>query len=243
LKVYRRACGLTDYFSQIIAKWPSRAARFFAACAFMLAQAGTNLSTNAIASQNDLTMLFPKSVILLVFLVKSNADSTFYLRWFNLRRGALFTAVCVSSASFPTAQPWGWHRHSIPLRSIGGWATAPWKIQASGATLLAFLSSYVIFLAPILSILLCDFYIIKKQHLSVPDLYRPDGIYTYNNRCKANWRAFITLFIVVVRIQILTLWVGLATDLKTIFVGPQPINLPGLAHAIVRPFIPRLTLS
>lgn len=73
----------------IVALWGSRAARFFCAFAFMLAQAGTNLSTNSIASQNDLVYLFP--------------------RWFNLRRGAIFTAI------------------------IGGWATAPWK-SASGPT-------------------------------------------------------------------------------------------------------------
>lgn len=67
----------------ILSRWDSRAARFFAACAFMLAQAGTNISTNSIASQNDLVYLFP--------------------RCFNLRRGAVFTAI------------------------VGGWATAPWK--------------------------------------------------------------------------------------------------------------------
>lgn len=63
LNLHQAAYLLTQFVFQIIAKWPSRAARFFAACAFMLAQAGTNLSTNAIASQNDLTMLFPRSVL------------------------------------------------------------------------------------------------------------------------------------------------------------------------------------
>lgn len=104
--------------------WPSRAAQWFAAFAFLLAQAGesliflpfsaslfspakcssrflgTNISTNSIASSNDLTFLFPKYV--------------------NIKRGAFITAV------------------------LGGWATAPWKIQASGTVLLNFLTGYAI---------------------------------------------------------------------------------------------------
>ncbi|KAL7417227.1 allantoin permease [Mrakia frigida] len=134
--------------TQIIALWPNRAASFFVATAFMLAQAGTNISTNSIASSNDLTFLFPKYV--------------------NIKRGAFITAV------------------------LGGWATAPWKIQASGTILLNFLSGYAIVLAPLLAILIVDYFLIKGRKLNVPDLYRPTGIYSYG-RWGVNWRPFVAL--------------------------------------------------
>lgn len=93
----------------IIALWTNRAAAFFCAFAFGLATLGTNISTNSIATSNDLAFMFP--------------------RWLNLRRGAVITAL------------------------LGGWATAPWKIQASAKSLTTFLSGYIIVMAPIVAIM------------------------------------------------------------------------------------------
>ncbi|KAF2276463.1 NCS1 allantoate transporter [Westerdykella ornata] len=57
----------------LISRWPSRAARFFAACSFALAALGVNISANSLSAANDLTALFPAYV--------------------NIRRGQLLCAV------------------------------------------------------------------------------------------------------------------------------------------------------
>ena len=57
----------------LIAHWPSRAARFFAAFSFALAALGVNISANSLSAANDLTALFPQYI--------------------NIRRGQLLCAV------------------------------------------------------------------------------------------------------------------------------------------------------
>jgi nucleobase:cation symporter-1, NCS1 family len=148
--------------TSIIALWTNRAAAFFCACAFGLATLGTNISTNSIATSNDLAFLAPK--------------------WVNLRRGAVITSL------------------------VGGWATCPWKIQASATSLTTFLSGYVIVLAPLVAIMVTDYWVLRGRSLDVPALYQNSGRYQYQRGL--NWRALATLLVVV------------------------PINLPGLMHAI-----------
>lgn len=46
----------------LIAHWPNRAARFFAAFAFSLAALGVNISANSLSAANDLAALFPSYV-------------------------------------------------------------------------------------------------------------------------------------------------------------------------------------
>ncbi|KAJ9157648.1 allantoin permease [Pleurostoma richardsiae] len=103
-------------------------------------------------------------------------------RWLNLRRGAALTAF------------------------VGGWATCPWKILASASSLTTFLSGYIIVLAPVVAIMIIDYWVIRRTRLHVPMLYQNEGIYRYHYG--VNWRALATLIVVV------------------------PINLPGLIHAI-----------
>lgn len=60
------------------------------------------------------------------------------------------------------------------------------------------MSALGIFLAPIASILACDFWIVKKQAIDVPALYRKYGRYRYDNAAGTNWRAATALLIGVV---------------------------------------------
>lgn len=46
----------------LVAMWPSRAARFFAAAAFALAALGVNISANSLSAANDLAALFPRVI-------------------------------------------------------------------------------------------------------------------------------------------------------------------------------------
>jgi NCS1 family nucleobase:cation symporter-1 len=70
----------------IIALWlengsGGRAAAFFAAFAWYIAQVGTNITANSVSAANDLTVLFP--------------------RWVNIRRGCLIAAVIAGWALVP----------------------------------------------------------------------------------------------------------------------------------------------
>ncbi|EPE02809.1 cytosine-purine permease [Ophiostoma piceae UAMH 11346] len=115
--------------------------------------------------------------------VAASNDLAFMIpRWINLRRGSVIVAI------------------------LGGWATAPWKIQTSATSLTTFLSGYAIVLAPILSVVICDYYIVRKGRVHVHMLYQNDGIYRYFYG--VNWRAVTAL------------------------VAAVPVNLPGLIHAI-----------
>ncbi|KAJ7867667.1 cytosine-purine permease [Mycena olivaceomarginata] len=58
---------------QLIDRWDSRAASFFAAFSFALATLGTNISANSLSAANDMTVLFP--------------------RYINIRRGQIICAI------------------------------------------------------------------------------------------------------------------------------------------------------
>ncbi|KAF5641681.1 ncs1 allantoate transporter [Fusarium sp. NRRL 25303] len=88
-------------------------------------------------------------------------------KYFNIRRGAVFITL------------------------ISSWAFVPWKILASASSLLAFMNSLGIFLAPMMGIQISDFYIVKRMKLDLPALYQPHGRYRYNYGL--NWRAVLAL--------------------------------------------------
>ncbi|KAK5116542.1 hypothetical protein LTR85_009167 [Meristemomyces frigidus] len=96
---------------------------------------------------------------------------SFCPKYINIRRGQLLAAV------------------------IGSWAFVPWKILASAAKFLSFLGGYTIFLGPMTSILITDYYIVRRTNVSVPDMYNFHGIYRYSERYGTNWRAVVALII------------------------------------------------
>lgn len=65
--------------------------------------------------------------------------------------------------------------------------------MANAQTFLSFMSAYAIFMAPLASLLLADYWIVKKRRYDVPALYDPDGIYG-----KCNWRSLIILMGVII---------------------------------------------
>jgi NCS1 family nucleobase:cation symporter-1 len=89
---------------------------------------------------------------------------------------------------------------------MGGWVMVPWKIISSASSLLTFMASLAVFLAPISAIIAADFWIVKRKHIDIPSLYRRRGIYRYKGGF--NWRAAVVFLI---------------------SIAP---NLPGMAHAV-----------
>ncbi|KAJ5911115.1 uncharacterized protein N7473_000418 [Penicillium subrubescens] len=112
----------------------------------------------------------------------SNDMTTLWPKYINLRRGAIITTI------------------------MGGWVMVPWKIISSASSLLTFMASLAVFLAPISAIIAADFWIVKRKHIDIPSLYRRRGIYRYKGGF--NWRAAVVFLI---------------------SIAP---NLPGMAHAV-----------
>ncbi|CZR41770.1 hypothetical protein LB506_003811 [Fusarium annulatum] len=101
----------------------------------------------------------------------ANDLMAFAPRYINIRRGQILAAI------------------------IGSWAFVPWKILASAQKFIAFLNGYTIFLGPMTSILMTDYYILRRGKVSVPDMYDFHGIYRYSQKWGTNWRAVVAFFI------------------------------------------------
>jgi NCS1 family nucleobase:cation symporter-1 len=69
----------------------------------------------------------------------------------------------------------------------------PWKIVHSATSLLNFMASLGIFLAPIMAITISHYWIVKSRHIDVPSLYRRHERYNYGNKFGTNWRAVFAL--------------------------------------------------
>ncbi|KAL4881909.1 permease for cytosine/purines, uracil, thiamine, allantoin-domain-containing protein [Aspergillus karnatakaensis] len=91
--------------------------------------------------------------------------------WINVRRGAILCLL------------------------LGAWAMVPWLIVNSASKFLTFMSAYGVFLSSICSIMIADYFVVRRRRLNVVDLYHPHGCYRY--KAGINWRAFVTEFIFV----------------------------------------------
>ncbi|KEQ60253.1 uncharacterized protein M437DRAFT_77345 [Aureobasidium melanogenum CBS 110374] len=96
---------------------------------------------------------------------------SFFPKYINIRRGQILAAI------------------------IGAWACVPWKILASAQKFLSFLGGYTIFLGPMTAIIMTDYYIVRRGNVSVPEMYKFDGIYRYSPKFASNWRAVLALVI------------------------------------------------
>jgi nucleobase:cation symporter-1, NCS1 family len=82
------------------------------------------------------------------------------------------------------------------LSMIIGTMCLPWKLTSDASSyVFVWLTGYGAFLAPILGIMLCDYFVLRKQKLNVTDLYSddPKGEYYYQNGY--NYRAIIAFTI------------------------------------------------
>ena len=58
----------------------------------------------------------------------------------------------------------------------------PWKLVADpNGYIFTWLIGYSALLGPIAGIMIADYFVLRKKHLDVTDLYRADGIYTYSS--------------------------------------------------------------
>ena len=95
---------------------------------------------------------------------------------------------------------------------IGGLITAvlgivimPWKLLSDPRIyIFDWLGTYGGLLGPVAGIMICDFYLIRKRKLNVPDLYVRGGEYEYSSGF--NWKA-IGVFVVAAGVTLIGKWV------------------------------------
>ena len=78
------------------------------------------------------------------------------------------------------------------------WALVPWKILASAGSFLNFMSAYAIFLGPIASIMIFDYWVIRGRKYDVLALYQRHGDLYGFEPTGVNWRAVAAFLVGVV---------------------------------------------
>src|SRR5918994_3456755 len=74
------------------------------------------------------------------------------------------------------------------ITALIGIVMMPWKVMASmGAYIFTWLIGYSGLMGAIAGILICDYWVIRRQRLDLAGLFKPKGPYTYSNGF--NWRA------------------------------------------------------
>jgi len=82
------------------------------------------------------------------------------------------------------------------ITSVIGVLMMPWKLMESmGAYIFTWLIGYSGLMGAIAGILICDYWVLRKQQLDLAALFDPRGKYSYSNGI--NWRAIVTLVIAV----------------------------------------------
>ena len=86
-------------------------------------------------------------------------------RYINIRRGAILTF-------------------------LAAWIVQPWQLINRATTFIQVLSSFSVFLAPIIGIMSCDYYLLRKRRIRLSHLYRTrDSMYYFSHGF--NWRAIV----------------------------------------------------
>ena len=78
------------------------------------------------------------------------------------------------------------------ITCLVGIAMQPWKLMANyGSYIFGWLVGYSGFLGPIAGVLICDYFLVRKKHLALQDLYQRGGQYEYSRGF--NWQAIAAL--------------------------------------------------
>src|SRR6202011_2509899 len=78
------------------------------------------------------------------------------------------------------------------ITCLMGIVMQPWKLMANyGSYIFVWLVGYSGFLGPIAGVLICDYFLVRKKHLALQDLYLRGGQYEYSRGF--NWQAIAAL--------------------------------------------------
>lgn len=80
-------------------------------------------------------------------------------------------------------------RRGAIVTFVAAWVIQPWLLINRAATFVTVLSSFSVFLAPLMGVMVCDYYVNRRQKIRLSHLYRPeDSDYWYYHGF--NWRVF-----------------------------------------------------
>lgn len=83
------------------------------------------------------------------------------------------------------------------ITAVIGVLSFPWLLLENvGAYIFTWLVGYGSLLGAIGAVMIADYWIVRRRRLSLADLYKYDGIYTYSNGW--NWRAIVAVFVGVI---------------------------------------------
>ncbi len=102
--------------------------------------------------------------------ISAGCDLTAILpRYINIRRGGYFAAII-------------------------GFCMCPWLMYKSSATFGNYLGAYGVLLSCVAGPMICDYWLVRRGHYRLADLYtnKPDGWYSYTYGI--NWRAYLAYF-------------------------------------------------
>lgn len=81
-------------------------------------------------------------------------------------------------------------RRGALVAAIVGFCMCPWHLLSSANSFATYLSAYSLFLSSIAGTIMCDYYVVRRGLLNVPDLYSADKAGTYHYTAGIHWRAF-----------------------------------------------------
>lgn len=96
--------------------------------------------------------------------------SGIFPRFINITRGSLITAILL-------------------------WPAQPWTYYNGASTFLTVISSFSIFMTPIIAIVTSDFWVIRRRNIKLSDLYTDDPNANYWYNYGINWRSIVVLLI------------------------------------------------
>lgn len=79
-------------------------------------------------------------------------------------------------------------RRGAIITFLAAWIVQPWQLINRATTFIAVLSSFSVFLAPMIGIMACDYYILRKRRIRLSHLYRTEDSSYYFWK-GVNWRA------------------------------------------------------
>jgi len=82
------------------------------------------------------------------------------------------------------------------ITAVIGILMMPWQLMSSmGAYIFTWLIGYSGLMGAIGGILICDYFVIRRKHLELAELFKTDGIYSYDGGF--NWRAIASLVVAI----------------------------------------------
>ncbi|KAI0015893.1 uracil permease [Xylariomycetidae sp. FL0641] len=66
-------------------------------------------------------------------------------------------------------------RRGALITFFAAWIIQPWQLINEAATFVTVLSSFAVFLAPIMGIMTCDYFILRRQRIKLSHLFHPEG--------------------------------------------------------------------